>query len=185
LTTPTGIIAFSWLSDFLAYGNLYSLWYKNLGIAQRNFSNNNTISPTFYYEGDVIEGTYYTGATVDLYSLVSLRTDGTWEMVDQTTASSSKMLGIYLETIDAYTCKILLEGHVQVEDTNNDSAPYVTGLDHGLPIYIKQSTSSGELSTGVPGAKYVRILGYAYHQSVDTTTIWIMRFDPDNTWIDI
>jgi hypothetical protein len=184
LTTPTGIIAFSWLSDFLAYGNLYSLWYKDIDIAQRYFSNNNTISPTFYYEGDVIEGTYYTGATVDLYSLVSLRTDGTWEMVDQTNVNSTKMLGIYLETISGGTCKILLEGHVQVEDTNNDSAPFVTSLDHGLPIYIKQSTTSGELSTNVPGSKYVRILGHAYHQSIDTTTIWIMRFDPDNTWID-
>lgn len=133
----------------------------------------------------MIEATYYTGASVDLYSLVSLRTDGTWEMVSQTTASSTKMLGIYLETIDAYTCKILLEGHLQVEDTNNDLAPFVTALDYGLPIYIKQSTTTGELSTNVPSTKYVRILGYAYHQSVDTTTIWIMRFDPDNTWIDI
>jgi len=185
LTTPTGIIGFSWLSDFLAYGNLYSLWYKDIGISQRQFSVNNTISPTFYYEGDVIEGTYYGGAAVDLYSLISLRTDGTWEMVNQTNVNSTKMLGIYLETIDAYTCKILLEGHVQVEDTNNDLAPFVVGLDHGLPIYIKAGSAAGELSTTVPTSKYVRILGHAYHQSSDTPTIWIMRFDPDNTWIDI
>ena len=106
-------------------------------------------------------------------------------MADQTTASSTKMLGIFVESVGYYTIKILLEGHLQVEDTNNGLAPYVTSLDHGLPIYIKQSTGAGELSTNVPSAKYVRILGYAYHQSTDTPTIWIMRFDPDNTWIDI
>jgi len=184
VTTTTGIIAFNWLSDFLAYGNLYSLWYKNID-AQRLFSYNDILTPTFYYEGDVIEGTYYGGAVPNLYSLISLRTDGTWEMANQTTVSSTKMLGIYLETIDAYTCKILLEGHVQVEDTDNDIAPFVAGLDHGLPIYILKNSTTGELSTTVPNTGYVRIIGHAYHRSVDTTTIWIMRFDPDNTWVEI
>ena len=77
----------------------------------------------------------------------------------------------------------VLEGHLQVEDTNNGLAPFVTSLDHGLPIYIKGATTTGQLSTTIPTKDYVRILGYAYHQSTDTPTIWIMRFDPDNTWI--
>ena len=74
---------------------------------------------------------------------------------------------------------------MQVEDTNNDLAPFVTSLDHGLPIFIKKNSTNGELSTVVPDTDYVRILGHAYHQSIDTTTIWIMRFDPDNTWIEL
>jgi hypothetical protein len=74
---------------------------------------------------------------------------------------------------------------VQVEDTNNGLAPFVESLDHGLPIYIRSATTTGLLSTTVPGSKFIRILGHAYHQSIDTPTIWIMRFDPDNTWIDI
>jgi len=184
LSTPNSAIAFNWLSDFIAYGDLYSLWYKDIGIAQRQFSNSPALSPTFYYEGDVIEGYYNLGAVPNLYSLISLRTDGTWEMVNQTNVNSTKMLGIYIETINAYTCKILLEGHLQVEDTNNGLAPFVTSLNEGLPIYIKQGSTTGELSTVLPSSKYVRILGYAYHQSTDTPTIWIMRFDPDNTWID-
>ena len=183
MLTEHGIIGFNWLSDFLAYGNLYSLWYKDIGIAQENFSYNNDLAPTFFYEGDVIEGTFYTGTAPNLYSLVSLRTDGTWEMVSQTTASSSKMLGIYVGSAGYSTIKILLEGHLQVEDTNNGLAPFVTSLDHGLPIYIKGATTTGQLSTTIPTKDYVRILGYAYHQSTDTPTIWIMRFDPDNTWI--
>jgi hypothetical protein len=157
------------------------LWYKD-GTTQESFSDNTQNG--YLYEGDVIQGDLWSGGTPTLYDLVYLRDDGTWASVVQTTNSSTKMLGVYVEGTGEMIGAILLEGHLQIEDTNNDVETYVNGVDHGLPIYIR-SASTGVMSTTVPTSDYVRIMGHAYYRNTTDTTIWTMRFDPDNTWIKI
>jgi hypothetical protein len=42
------------------------------------------------------------------------------------------------------------------------------------------------MTTVVPTTGYVRILGYSYRQNVGTNThLWLMKFRPDNTWVQI
>ena len=93
------------------------------------------------------------------------------------------MLGILLQNKSGKGF-VLLEGHIQVENGSFGNIPYVQNVDHGLPIYIR-SGATGGMSTNVPAADYVRILGHAYYNNTSDDTIWIMRFDPDNTWIKI
>ena len=82
---------------------------------------------------------------------------------------------------------ILLEGHIIVSD-NNSGAPGVDSLTvPGVPIYLMERISTDPyMTTVVPTTGYVRILGYPYFQNVGTNThLWVMKFRPDNTWVQI
>jgi hypothetical protein len=179
LVTSNGTkTAFFWQSDYLAYSQVYSGWYKD-EIAQDSFSD--FPANGFKVDGDIILGKVSSAATV--YNVVYLDNTGTWNDVNQTTSASTKMLGILLNYRTG-TGYVLLEGHIQVEASSFGNAPYVQNVDHGLPIYIRSGAVAG-MSTNVPTADYVRILGHAYYNNTSDTTTWIMRFDPDNTWIKI
>jgi hypothetical protein len=84
--------------------------------------------------------------------------------------------------------QILLEGHVVIDDTSF-SGPNVQGADHGLPIYIRDGTTQGLMSTTTPtstgGPNIVRLLGHCYQQNSGTSTQWMMKFRPSNDWVEI
>jgi hypothetical protein len=133
------------------------------------------------FAGDIIYGEIHTSVTAS--NLVYLESgDGKWYPVNQTTTSSTKMLGICLVAGKEGT--ILLEGHVTVNDNNSGVGPYVPGVDHGLPIYMK-SGSLASMSTIAPTSNYIRLLGHAYYNNTISSSQWIMKFKPDNTWTKI
>jgi hypothetical protein len=123
--------------------------------------------------------------TVNDGMLVYLDTNATWYPVTQNSATAIKMLGIACNVAGGAGF-VLLEGHVVITDTGT-GGPHVTGADHGLPIYIEDNTTTGQMSTTVPtttgGSHVVRVLGHCYWNNSGTTDQWMMKFRPSNDWI--
>jgi hypothetical protein len=72
---------------------------------------------------------------------------------------------------------VLLEGQIAISyhDQLASALP-------GLPLYV--SLTAGNVTETAPTAAgdYVRLIG---HNIYDNTDVVVIRFDPDNTWIEI
>ena len=137
----------------------------------------------FNSEGEEITG--QVDGTAAQFDLVYLETDGKWYPVTQATADCSKLLGICALTSGG-NGRIILEGSITVNDSAFNDSPTVQLIDHGLPIYIRESAGN-TMSTNVPttAGQYVRILGHAYYQNTGAPEYWIMKFRPSNEWIEL
>jgi hypothetical protein len=92
------------------------------------------------------------------------------------------MLGIALNTTTAgnQALDVLIHGFVGINSNIiNDTAATV-----GIPIYIREGGTGGDMSTNIPTTGIVRIVGYAY-KSTTASDIFILRFTPDPTWVEI
>jgi hypothetical protein len=128
-----------------------------------------------------VDGTYtFIDNTVSDGMLVYLDTNATWYPVTQNSTTATKMLGIACNVAGGAGF-VFLEGHVVINDT------IVQSPDHGLPIYIRDNTTTGEMSTNVPvstgGSHVVRVLGHCYWNNIGSSTQWMMKFRPSNDWI--
>lgn len=178
LYSINGDYAFGFDNEIFTYSDFYHASLKTKALAQEGFS-----SDSSSFAGDIIEANLYT--TVKVSDLVYLEsTDGKWYQVNQTTSTSTKMLGICVIVSKPGNGSVLLEGHVTVNDDDTGVGPYVPGVDHGLPIYI-ESGSLASMSTIAPTSNYIRLLGHAYYQNTANSHQWIMKFKPDNTWAKI
>jgi hypothetical protein len=194
LYTPNATTAIIWSDNTYLSSDVYQRDYKSAA-TQDAVSTNSAA-----YLGDVIESdgsATVIDAAVTEGMLVYLDTNTTWYPVDQANTRASYLLGIAHNLASLppppigptnQTGWILLEGHVVIDDTAQ-TGPYVAGADHGLPIYIEDSTTTGTMSTTVPtstgGPNVVRVLGHCYQQNTTTTTQWMMKFRPSNDWVEI
>ena len=137
----------------------------------------NALITNIGYGGFALNDAEFDGA-VQTNDLVFLDTDGIWYQVDQTTASSTKMLGI-CQNYDpmSYIGTVILEGDIIV--TTGAGFPQVQGANFGLPVYIREANGT-IMSTTSPTTDYVRLLGHCYHY--DGGTEWIMKFKPSHEW---
>jgi hypothetical protein len=135
------------------------------------------------YAGEVIQATL--DVSVVDFDLVYLYTDGIWYQNTQANQNSTKLLGICL---DKTVGTVLLEGTLTVQSTAGIylDSPVVQGINHGLPIYIRDGSGT-QMSTTAPAnsGEVVRVLGHAYQQSSTYSDYWIMKFRPSNDWITI
>ena len=178
LYSPGGNASLGFDNNIFTYSDFYHASIKSKADAQESFSTNSSS-----FAGNIIEVTLDNSvATSDLVYLES--SDGKWYKVNQTNTTSTKMLGVCVVVSKAGSGNVLLEGHVTVNDNNNGVGPYVDGVDHGLPIYIK-SGSTGMMTTTTPASGYIRLLGHAYYNNTSATHQWIMKFKPDNIWTKI
>lgn len=161
--TPNGNMAFRYATDYIGESIIY---YKHTIGAneQESFS-----TSSLTYSGQAI------GATVDVApiagDLVYLNTDGIWYVVDQTTNTSTKLLGINIDGSN-----VLLEGDITLDN--------ITSPDHGLPLYIREANGR-TLTSVIPTSGYVRIIGHCYYQNTNTSTNWVVKFRPANDWYKI
>jgi hypothetical protein len=188
LYTPSSILAIDWSDNNYLDSNVYQRDYKSA-------TTQNTVSSTINnayssYLGDIIEvdgvNTIING-TVNDGMLVYLDTDATWYPVNQSSTTATKMIGIACN-VAGPTGFILLEGHVVIDDSGANR-PTVTGADHGLPVYIEDSTTNGRMSTTLPttagGNNVIRVVGHCYWNNTGTSSQWMMKFRPSNDWITI
>jgi len=115
--------------------------------------------------------------------LLYLRSDGTWGLADSIhPKTSTPLLGIALDTVSAAgTLAVLLDGiiitaeHTQAGSSTPDS-----------PLYVESSTAgtAGDVTQTAPtaGGEVVRLIG---HNISDITGGVIIRFQPDNSWLEI
>jgi len=171
----TGVTALDWNGFSGTYETfLYNQQYVGEATRVNLFANNNNA-------GQILGESYFDANVVD-NDLVYLNTDGQWYQVDQTTDSSTKMLGI-AKNIFSQTGSVIIEGDVVV--SVGSPYPIVDNADYGLPIYIK-SGSGTTMDTTVPASGYVRIVGHCYwNNGGGGGDEWIMKFRPSNEWIEL
>lgn len=164
LFTPIGNRAFEYgYSDYASRSYVYH--QQNVAaIEQESLSNTN-----LEYSGYTIEATV--DATPAVGDLIYLNTDGIWYAVDQSTDTSTKLLGVNIDGTN-----VLLEGDITLSN--------ITTPDHGLPLYIRQGNGR-TLSSTIPTSGYVRVIGHCYYQNGTTSTQWIVKFRPSNDWYEI
>jgi hypothetical protein len=182
LTDSVGNSSLDW--DVNSYNGKSIFFSYNLKIINDNIQEkfSDVASLGFNYEGEAINGTL--DVSVAQFDLIYLETDGIWYQTTQATADCSKLLGI---CIDVGRQIILLEGSLTVTSDNSlTDSPYVQSIDHGLPIYIRDSSGT-QMSTVQPTAtgQYVRILGHAYYNNITDSNYWTMKFRPANDWYTI
>jgi hypothetical protein len=197
LLTSNSVIGLDWTDDTYLSSDVYQRDYKSAATQDAVSTTYN--DPSKSYLGDVIESdgtTTVIDSTVTAGMLVYLDTNTVWYPVNQAATGATKLLGIAHNLVSLppnppfptnQSGQILLEGHVVIDDTST-SGPYVAGADHGLPIYIRNNTTTGTMSTTLPtatGSNIVRVLGHCYQQNSGTSTQWMMKFRPSNDWVEI
>jgi hypothetical protein len=107
---------------------------------------------------------------------------GLGELADSIdTKASTPLLGIALDTVSAAaTLAVLLDGIIITSTTQAGSSK------PGLPLYIETSSvgTAGDVTETAPIAtgEVVRLIG---HNISDITGGVIIRFQPDNTWVEL
>ena len=188
LYTPNGTTSLNWSDDTILNSNVYQRDFKSAII--QNAVSDIYSAPSVSYLGDVIEVdgiSTFIDVSVTEGMLVYLNTDATWYPVNQASITATYLLGI-AHNVFSGTGYILLEGHVVIDDTLS-TGPRVAGAAYGSPVYIRDNTNIGQMSTAVPtttgGPNIVRLLGHCYQQNSGTTSQWMMKFRPSNDWVEI
>ena len=106
------------------------------------------------------------------------RHDGDWELADAANQNATQLLGIALDDVDAEGgFAVLLNGIYST--TYHDQHPT---NNYGAPLYV--STTAGSVTETAPtqSGDFVRLIG---HNLTPATDFTVVRFDPDNTWIEL
>lgn len=137
---------------------------------------------SFKYNGQTLEGCT-AGESITKGQLLYLRSNGSWNIANaRFTASSTPLLGIALDTVSAAGAfAVLLDGIIITAEHRQAGS-----ATPGLPLYAQTSTAgtAGDVTETAPtsGGEVVRLIG---HNISDITGGVIIRFKPDNTWIEI
>ena len=134
--------------------------------------------------GNIINVATNVDLAVTASNPVFLDTDGIWKRTDQTTDTTTKLLGICAEPYNKGL--ILTEGIITVTTASGyqDTMPFVSGSSfYGMPVYLTGSAAT--FTTDKPTSGYVRVVGHMYYNSTSTPDYWIMKFNPSNDWYEI
>lgn len=106
-----------------------------------------------------------------------------WYKAVNTNLKASRMLGIALnsEGESGELIDVLIKGFVETTHVEDAAA------NTGKPMYIRSGTP-GDMSDTAPtiDTQFVRLVGYVYqNNTTNTNEKFILRFDPDNTWIEL
>ena len=106
-----------------------------------------------------------------------------WYKAVNTNLKASRMLGIALnsEGESGELIDVLIKGFVETTHVEDAAA------NTGTPMYIRSGTP-GDMSDTAPttATQFVRLVGYSYqNSSTNVNGKFILRFDPDNTWIEL
>lgn len=116
--------------------------------------------------------------SVSFGECLSLSNGDGWEKADQTdTTNAQRMLGIALQTKSSGNIDVLIRGFVETTEVQS-TTPQI-----GTPMFLRMGTR-GEMSDTTPTASVVRIVGYCFVPS-SVNSVFILRFDPDNTWVTL
>jgi hypothetical protein len=170
-------VSLNWRGSIAQHIDTIYYFSKKISLTSQRYLAGYTIDNSVpNYEGEIVEATFN---SVSNYQLVFLDTDGDWKPVDQSSDTSTKMLGIALP--GDY---VLLEGNIVAHDGTGANGPRVDNVDHGLPVYIQDGTATGQMDTTLPttSTTYIRRLGHCYYNSTDYSKYWIFKFRPSNDW---
>ena len=142
-----------------------------------------------YVSAASVQGTIITkavsGAAVTIGQVIVLNTANQWVPADADAASTStKLLGVALTTVGGANSQIavLLDGIYNTSIYHDQVASPATP---GMPLYI--STNSGYVTQTAPSGtgKVVRLIGHNLYGTTGRSNVAVIRFKPDNTWIQL
>jgi hypothetical protein len=117
-----------------------------------------------------------------LGDLLSLDVDGTWRITNQTSNSSTTMLGFYIQDPTTSTEGILIDGCIVLPRSTINTVRF------GVPLFI---TGSGPVTyttdpTTIVDPGYIRNIGHLqYSDENNYPNWWVLRFKPSNDWTQI
>ena len=135
---------------------------------------------TAYVSGEIMKA-QANGENVSVGECLVLTGGFTWMRADASDVNAcSGMLGIALQTSTANSgVDILIAGFAETTEVESTSATT------GAPMYLRENTL-GEMSNTIPGSGFVRLVGYCYNNDQEQGNAkFILRFDPDNTWVEV
>jgi hypothetical protein len=130
------------------------------------------------YNGQVLVA--IAGETVVAGQLVYLRYDGSWYLAAATAvATATQLIGIALNGANANRgLAILLDGLIGISYIDQFGT-----ITSGAPLYI--STTAGYVSEAAPTGtgEIVRLVGHNIYEN--SSNYAVIRFQPDNSWIEL
>ena len=133
-----------------------------------------------FYQGTVLYSEI-AGGTITFGQLCYRTQNETWELADATAANSAaafNMLGICVKSSTSTNpTSILINGFVE-------TATYATIVKSGEPLYM--ATTAGSMTKTAPTTvgNAVRLIGHTFWDS-NTNSKIIIRFNPENSWIEL
>jgi hypothetical protein len=132
-----------------------------------------------YFNGTVLAD-QLSDIAINVGELISMRSNGKWALTDSSTTNAQLLLGICLNTVtgaDEYI-NVLLEGQVSTIYHEELSTAVA-----GKPLYAAQGVA-GSISEFAPivAGQTVRLIG---HNILNGSDYVYIRFDPDNSWIEL
>ena len=152
--------------------------------AQNDFTQGQVFGLNGNVAGNIINVSTNVDLAVTASNPVFLDTDGIWKRSNQTTDTTTKLLGICVAPYSRGN--ILTEGMITVTTASGYPAttPFVSGNSfYGMPVYLTGSVAA--FTTDIPTSGYVRVVGHMYYNSATTPDYWIMKFNPSNDWYEI
>ena len=135
---------------------------------------------TDYYEGEVLNNEV-AATTIAFGQLCYRNLNGKWALADATVSgySSINLLGICLSAADTDgDTKILLNGFV--------ATTYATNSKVGEAQFMSATAGSMNNTAPASSGNIVRIIGNTFWTTaLQTNAKYILRFNPDNTWIEL
>ena len=132
-----------------------------------------------YYQGDVLYSET-AGGTITFGQLCYRTQNNVWALADATSISATaiNMLGICVKSSTSTNpTSILINGFVEI-------ATYASVSKSGEPQYM--ATTAGSMTKTAPATagNIVRLIGHTFWAS-NTNTKIIIRFNPENSWIEL
>jgi hypothetical protein len=132
-----------------------------------------------YYQGDVLYSET-AGGTITFGQLCYRTQNNVWILADATSISAAaiNMLGICIKSSTSTNpTSILINGFVEI-------ASYASVSKSGEPQYM--ATTAGSMTRTAPATagNIVRLIGHTFWAS-NTNTKIIIRFNPENSWIEL
>ena len=138
-----------------------------------------------FFNGTVISEGLCDVAISTVGTLLFLNTNGEWGIADADVAAKSvTLLGIALNSTSGVgeTVDVLIDGIIALKSNHDQiSIP----ASPGAPLYV--STNSGSVTEVAPAVSgdIVRLVGHNVWSATSPQNTAIIRFQPDNTWIEL
>jgi len=130
-----------------------------------------------YVSGEIMKNQLI-GESVTFGECLSLSNGSGWVKADQAdTDNAKRMLGIALQTKSSGNIDVLIRGFVETDQVEN------TSPEIGTPMYLREG-AAGDMSAIIPTSGAARLVGYCFVPS-SVNSVFILRFDPDNTWVEL
>jgi hypothetical protein len=168
------------------YQDLSSQFALHEGVSSIIKTSQFSVAGSIYVSGDILVK-QSAGDPISKGMLVFLRQDGLWYPASATSAGEvDRFLGIALNgTLQFGGLDVLIDGILNYNTNNIYHDELSDPVTPGLPIYA--STNTGYVTENAPSSagNIVKVVGHNINGATGRTEYAVVRFKPDNTWIEL